>query len=151
MRSPDYTLLLKNHMRTYKLETITETLLRKNRRILTGGLYPAQIKYYSKEDKTRAGGSKEGWRLIVFKADKKMIRALEKVDEHHHFQLGSNGVQLRGGPRKKQAWNTERSSQQHRPPHQHQHPQHQQQRKVAGDYRSRSFAEENTRLSLIHI
>ena len=94
-----------------------------NREVLQGKLRVTHTKTYTKDDKTRSGTSKEGWRLFVMKGDFRFLKAIEHTTDDHLFRFASSWVQLRGGKRKPPAavppptnrsWFSDRSRQQQR-------------------------------------
>ena len=56
---------------------------------------------FGARDKTLKGQSKEGWRHVELEADDVFMKILENFTENHRFKLGSDGIQLWGGRRKK--------------------------------------------------
>ena len=91
--------LLRDSFDEYKPECIPAALFVGNRG-LKGSLRATHVKTYSKTDKTRAGSSKEGWRLVLLQGCPQFMKSLEAFDEDERFSLGSGYVYIRGGTRK---------------------------------------------------
>ena len=64
---------------------------------MRGGLRLTHVKRYRKEDKTRDGISKEGWRLVLLQGCPTFMEELRKFDQDHRFPVGAGHVIVRGG------------------------------------------------------
>ena len=77
-------------------------LYHRNPELRGGHLYVTHSKQYGAGDKTRAGQPKEGWRLLFLKGCPIFLKKLSQFPESHRFTLGSSGIQIWGGERKKE-------------------------------------------------
>ena len=92
-------LILREQFRAFSYKCLPASLFSLNPK-LQGSLRVTHQKTYSKDDKTRGGQSKEGWRLILLQGCPAFMRSLEQFDEDTRFSLGSGYVYIRGGVRK---------------------------------------------------
>ena len=91
--------LLRDTFEGYKPECLPTALFMGNRG-LRGSLRATHVKTYGKNDKTRGGASKEGWRLVILQGCPDFMRSLEAFDDDQRFSLGSGYIYIRGGVRK---------------------------------------------------
>ena len=92
-------ILLRDSFDGFKPECLSTALFLGNRG-LKGALRATHVKTYGKDDKTRAGASKQGWRLVMLQGCPEFMKSLETYDEDQRFSLGSGYVYIRGGVRK---------------------------------------------------
>ena len=92
------TILLRNNHRSFDLEVLPNVLFSMNRD-LQGELQVKRVKTYQKSDVTRAGHSKEGWRLVMLEGNSAIMSSLYPFHEDYKFNLGSSYVHIRGGRR----------------------------------------------------
>ena len=67
---------------------------------LRGSLRVTHTKAYGDEEKTRAGISKQGWRLILLQGCPEFMRSLANYHDDERFALGAGYIYIRGGTRK---------------------------------------------------
>ena len=111
------TTILRNVHRNVDLESFPLALYHRNPGLRGGLLYVSHSKTYGASDKTRAGQSKDGWRLLFLKGCSTFLQKLSKYPESHRFVLGSSGIQIWGGSRvgeDKKGKETPRGNQAHR-------------------------------------
>ena len=92
-------IILRNQFRAFNYACLPASLFSLNPG-LRGSLKVTHYKSYAKEDQTRNGTSKEGWRLILLQGCPEFMRSLERYDEDERFSLGAGYVYIRGGARK---------------------------------------------------
>ena len=102
--------VLREQFRSFNAKCLPASLFNLNRG-LSGSLRVTHIKTYTASDKTRAGTSKEGWRLLLLQGCPQFMRSLEKYDEDERFQLGSGYIYIRGGARKPRPATSSRNNQ----------------------------------------
>ena len=91
--------LLRENFKEITPTCLPAAIFRRNKG-LKGALRSTHVKTYGKEDKTRNGVSKHGWRLILLQGCPIFMRSLEAYDEDERFALGSGFIYIRGGVRK---------------------------------------------------
>ena len=91
--------ILRHEHRGIQLADLPDAIFLRNN--LTGTLDVTHSRTYGAADKTRAGQPKEGWRLVFLAGCPEFMRSLSMFTETHRFTLGSSGIQLWGGVRKK--------------------------------------------------
>ena len=91
--------ILREQFRSFNPRCVPASLFSLNRG-LRGALRVTHSKTYGANEKTRAGTSKAGWRLLLLQGCPEFMRSLEKYDEDERFFLGSGYVYIRGGVRK---------------------------------------------------
>ena len=91
--------ILREQFRSFNIKCLPASLFNLNRG-LAGSLRVTHSKTYTASDKTRAGTSKEGWRLLLLQGCPAFMKSLEKYDEDERFSLGSGYIYIRGGVRK---------------------------------------------------
>lgn len=92
-------IVLTEQFRSFEPLCLPECLFLRNK-CLKGALRVTHIKTYRDGDKTRAGRSKKGWRLVLLQGCQDFMRCLEDYDEDEQFQLGSGHVYIKGGVRR---------------------------------------------------
>ena len=94
------TILLRETYRGFQdVRLIPKSLFRRTKQ-LRGGLRVTHVKRYGRHERSRAGTSKEGWRLVVLQGDAAFMESLEAFEADHRFPLGSDRVIIRGGSRR---------------------------------------------------
>ena len=91
--------LLRECYRQFNVRILPREILRRTR-ALRGALKVTHTKNYKPEDRSRAGASKEGWRLILLQGNAEFMASLEAFEEEHRFPVGSDRIIIRGGKRK---------------------------------------------------
>ena len=91
--------ILRHEHRGIQLKDLPDAIFLRNN--LSGTLDVTHSRTYGAADKTRAGQPKEGWRLVFLTGCPEFMRSLSMFPETHRFTLGSSGIQLWGGVRKK--------------------------------------------------
>ena len=102
--------ILREQFRSFDVKCVPASLFSLNRG-LRGSLRVTHCKVYGKEDKTRSGASKEGWRLLLLQGCPDFMKSLEQYDEDVRFPLGSGYIYIRGGVRKPRAAPSSRNTQ----------------------------------------
>ena len=92
-------MLLRDNFKEITPTCLPAAIFRRNRG-LKGSLRSTHVKTYGKDDKTRAGVSKHGWRLVLLQGCPSFMKSLESYDEDERFALGSGFIYIRGGVRK---------------------------------------------------
>ena len=92
-------IILRNQFRAFNYACLPASLFSLNPG-LRGSLKVTHYKTYTKDDQTRGGASKEGWRLVLLQGCPEFMRSLERYDEDERFSLGAGYVYIRGGARK---------------------------------------------------
>ena len=90
--------MLKNDLREFKEEFLTEALFARNN--LFGVLETVEAETYTASDTTRAGVSKNGWRSVLLEGDETFLASLAQFPALHWFNLGPASVQIHGGERR---------------------------------------------------
>ena len=96
---PDVSILLRGSMKTFQTEIIPKVLFNRNKDIIAGSLRVLSTKFFSANDYSHKGESKENWRTISLKGDEQFMRCLRFIPESRPFLLGYDAVQIRGGLR----------------------------------------------------
>ena len=94
------TVILKKDLRSFPAEKLAKVLILRNPG-LAGHLTLASITHHGKEEKSRVGHSKDGWRTIEFVGDADFLQSLKHFPDDHLFTMGSMGLHIKGGIRKK--------------------------------------------------
>ena len=89
------TVLLRENLSSFNTLWLPKAILIRSR--MRGGLRLTHIKHYTKEDRTRDGASKEGWRLAMLQGCPEFMENLKKFDQEHRFPIGAGHVVIRGG------------------------------------------------------
>ena len=89
------TVLLRENLSTFNTHWLPKAILIRSR--MRGGLRLTHIKHFTKEDRTRDGASKEGWRLAMLQGCPEFMEELRKFDQEHRFPIGAGHVVIRGG------------------------------------------------------
>ena len=97
------TTILRNVHRKLDLQMFPKALYHRNQGLRGGELQVTHSKCYGAGDKTRNGQPKEGWRLLFLKGCPTFMSKLENYPESHRFVLGTSGIQIWGGNRKKES------------------------------------------------
>ena len=95
----DVTVLLRASMKTFKTEIIPKVLFTRNSELIAGTLRVVSTKFFTAEQKSHKGESKEYWRSIELKGNHQFMRCLRFIPENRPFLLGYDAVQIRGGLR----------------------------------------------------
>ena len=90
------TVLLRENFRNFVPECLPGIILARSRK-LKGGLKVTHVKTYSSSDRSRAGASKKGWRLIYLQGCPVFMESLKHYDQEYKFPLGCGQVLIRGG------------------------------------------------------
>ena len=96
---PDVTILLRASMKTFKTEMIPKVLFARNQSSIAGTLRILATRFYTAEDISHKGETKEHWRSVELKGDEQFMRCLRTIPESKPFLLGFDPVQIRGGLR----------------------------------------------------
>ena len=91
--------LLRETYRGLDVKLLPRSIFRRNR-ALRGGLKVTHIKHYGDAERSRAGASKKGWRLVLLQGDATFMESLERFEPEHRFWVGSDRIIIRGGNRK---------------------------------------------------
>ena len=92
-------ILLLDNFRSLEPRLLPEILFARNKG-LGGALKVTHVKTYGREETSRAGQSKKGWRLILLQGCANFMKSLESFEEDHKFTIGSSFVYIRGGVRR---------------------------------------------------
>ena len=92
------TILLRRNLRKIKLENLGRLVFERNKK-LKGSLKPVKCKYYAPDDTNLNGTSRRHWRLVHMEGNDEFLRSLTQFPDDEIFQLGSEGIQIRGGTR----------------------------------------------------
>ena len=103
------TILLRRNLRKIKLEKLGRLIFERNKK-LKGSLKPVKCKYYAPEDTNLNGTSRRHWRLVHMEGNDEFLRSLAQFPDDEIFQLGSKGVQIRGGTRAESRKNRNRTA-----------------------------------------
>ena len=95
----DVSILLRASMKTFKTEMIPTVLFARNKDLVAGMLRVLASTFFSAEELSHKGESKEHWRAVDLKGDDQFMRCLRFIPEGHSFLLGYDSVQIRGGLR----------------------------------------------------
>ena len=90
--------ILRTELRGFELDLVPKEIFKRNPD-LEGSLVISHSKIYGAADMTRAGQSKEGWRLVFMEACPLFLSKLKKFPDSHRFEFGSTGLQIWGGSR----------------------------------------------------
>lgn len=101
------TVILKKDLRSFPAEKLAKVLILRNTG-LEGNLTLASITHHGKTEKSRVGHSKEGWRTIEFVADSAFLQSLKTFPDDHLFTMGSLGLHIKGGVRKRLPFSRDR-------------------------------------------
>lgn len=85
--------LLRSGLRHFQLKWVAHGL--KLRNALKGKITVVYSKTYGPTDKTRAGFSKAGWRLVIADVDQQFMESYSAFPVGYGFRLGSSTVQIR--------------------------------------------------------
>ena len=89
--------LLRADFRLFDVRLIPKAILLRSPR-LRGGLRVTHVKHYNKDDFSRNGSCKEGWRLVLLQGCPTFMESLTNYEQDHKFPLGPGHIILRGGP-----------------------------------------------------
>ena len=92
-RDIQVSILLRSGLKNFKLKWIAHEL--KIRNPLKGRMTIVYSKTYGPGDKTRAGISKNGWRLVIAKVDAVFAESLKLLPFGYGFRVGASTVQIR--------------------------------------------------------
>ena len=106
--------LLRETYRDFDIGVLAKTILRRTRK-LKGGLRVTHVKEYGDKERSRAGASKAGWRLVLLQGTPDFMASLEQFEADHRFWVGSDRVIIRGGNRKPSSNNNNNPGQGGRP------------------------------------
>ena len=95
----DISILLKASMKTFQTDIIPKVLFSRNQDVLAGALRVLSSRFFSENEKSHRGESKEHWRSIDLKGDEQVMRCLRFIPESKPLLLGYDPVQIRGGLR----------------------------------------------------
>lgn len=95
----DVSILLRASMKAFKTEIIPRVLFARNQESLAGALRVVSSRFYSAEEKSHKGETKEYWRSIELKGDEQFMRCLRAIPESKPLLLGFDSVQIKGGLR----------------------------------------------------
>ena len=91
--------LLRETFRAMDPLCLPQILFARNRG-LGGSLKVTHIKSYKNGETTRAGLSKQHWRLVLLQGCASFMKSLENFEEDHKFHVGSGHVYISGGARR---------------------------------------------------
>ena len=92
------TILLRRNLRKTKLENLGRLVFERNKK-LKGSLRPVKCRYYAPDDVNLNGTSRRHWRLVHMEGNDEFLHSLAQFPDDEIFQLGSEGIQIRGGTR----------------------------------------------------
>lgn len=95
----DVSILLRASMKTFETEIIPKVLFNRNKEVIAGSLRVLSTRFFTAQDISHKGESKEYWRSIELKGNDQFMRCLRFVPESRPFLLGYDAVQIRGGLR----------------------------------------------------
>ena len=95
----DISILLRGSMKTFQTELIPKVLFTRNADVIAGSLRVLSTKFFTAEEFSHKGESKEYWRSIELKGNEQFLRCLSFIPESRPFLLGYDSVQIRGGLR----------------------------------------------------
>ena len=88
--------LLRAPFRDFDYRVLAQSLLNRTRQ-LRGALRVTHVKTYSKDDYSRSGACKHGWRLLLLQGSAEFMSSLEQFGQEYRFPLGAGHVIIRGG------------------------------------------------------
>ena len=74
--------LLRETYRDFDINVLAKTILRRTRQ-LRGGLRVTHVKEYGDRERSRAGASKAGWRLVLLQGTPEFMSSLEQLSLIH--------------------------------------------------------------------
>ena len=86
-------ILLRSGLKNFKLHLVPHEL--KIRNPLKGKIAIVYSKTYGPQDKTRAGFSKNGWRLVIANVDAVFVESLKLLPFGYGFRIGASTAQIR--------------------------------------------------------
>ena len=95
----DVSILLRASMKTFNTEIIPKVLFSRNQDHIAGSLRVLATRFFSADEKSHKGDSKEHWRSVELKGCDQFMRCLRFIPENFAFLLGYDSVQIRGGLR----------------------------------------------------
>ena len=95
----DVSILLRASMKTFETEIIPKVLFTRNKEVIAGSLRVLSTRFFSAQETSHKGESKEYWRSIDLKGSEQFMRCLRFIPESRPFLLGYDAVQIRGGLR----------------------------------------------------
>ena len=96
---PELHILLKDSMKTFKIEVLPKVLFSRNKDVLAGSIRILATRTFNSDEKSKKGEAKGNWRQIDIKGDDQILRCLRAFPESTPFLLGVDKVQIRGGLR----------------------------------------------------
>ena len=90
------TVLLRENFRNLIPTCLPGMILSRSRK-LRGGLRVTHVKTYAETDKSRAGASKKGWRLVYLEGCQVFLTSLQQYDQEYKFPVGCGQILIRGG------------------------------------------------------